>query len=117
MSICRDIEKLQEPFKGFIKCLLFDLNKAGHTFGLFETLRTRRRQLWLFGTGKSKTLRSLHLKGLACDIVHLKNGVWDWSDIEAYKKLGEHISSYPELEWGGNWKWKDWGHVQLKITD
>jgi peptidoglycan L-alanyl-D-glutamate endopeptidase CwlK len=42
-----------------------------------------------------------------------------WSDKEKLKKLGEIVKRKAkelgiEIEWGGDWNWKDYPHYQLK---
>ena len=53
-------------------------------FGISEGLRTEERQKLLFEQGKSQTMNSKHLKGLAVDVYAWKDGKvsWDFLDYE-----------------------------------
>ena len=42
-----------------------------------------------------------------------------WEDVDMLKKLGGYVKSVArdmgiDIEWGGDWKWKDRPHYQLK---
>jgi len=86
-----------------------------------ETLRTDARQQFLFGFGRTwddgrgivthseTALDTWHHYGLAADLVHRNKG-WEapqawWQELgTAAKALG--------LEWGGDWTFRDYPHVQ-----
>lgn len=78
-------------------------------FGISETVRTVKRQEQLVKAGKSKTMKSKHLVGMAVDVV-------PWSpEIEDYTFEKEYFFSIAEafrmaaanydvkLRWGGAW--------------
>lgn len=83
-------------------------------FGVSEGLRTKERQKKLLDEGKTQTLKSKHLDGLAVDVFAYVEGkaVWDYRYyfpiVEAFKKAQERLRAekYPNLEmrWGGCWK-------------
>lgn len=55
-------------------------------------------------TKNTNTLDSKHIKGLAVDIVPLKNGTMWWNAPEpVWKRMGE-IGKSCGLSWGGDWK-------------
>lgn len=76
-------------------------------FGVIEGKRTIERQELLFESGKSQTMASKHLIGLAVDLLAYsgKEASWELEDYfpiadamkEAAKELGAHI------RWGGAW--------------
>lgn len=68
----------------------------------------------------AKAGQSFHNFGIAMDWAFDKDQTReglqpDWSP-EAYKALGEEVAKIPVLEWGGLWQFKDYPHVQLKIS-
>jgi peptidoglycan L-alanyl-D-glutamate endopeptidase CwlK len=56
--------------------------------------------------------QSMHNYGLAVDFVFIVNGKVSW-DEKLYKNIGRWAEK-AGLEWGGNWKFVDMPHVQLK---
>lgn len=89
-------------------------------FGITEGLRTLDTQKLYFENGKSKTMNSKHLKGLAVDIVVFVDGKVTW-DLEHYKTVAAHIKKVAEelkipIVWGGDWKsFIDGPHFELKL--
>jgi len=87
-------------------------------FTVLEGLRSTIRQLELFKSGASKTMKSRHLTGHAVDLGALVSGSvrWDWP---LYYKLAEAMKTASlelliPLEWGGDWEtFKDGPHFQL----
>lgn len=87
-------------------------------FTVLEGLRSTIRQVELFKSGASKTIKSRHLTGHAVDLGALVNGSvrWDWP---LYYKLAEAMKTASlelliPLEWGGDWEtFKDGPHFQL----
>lgn len=84
-----------------------------------ELYRTQDQQQIYYDKGKSKTMRSKHLKRLAIDLnffIKNKNG----KRVLTYKKeniqkLGDYWESLNldgKNEWGGNWSFKDTNHFQ-----
>jgi len=76
------------------------------------TKRLRSEQKALVAQGKSQTMNSKHLTGKAFDMAVLKNGKisWTFADYLPYGKVGKSIG----LVWGGDWKFKDGPHFELK---
>lgn len=87
-------------------------------FTVLEGLRSTIRQVELFKSGASKTMKSRHLTGHAVDLGALVSGSvrWDWP---LYYKLAEAMKTASlelliPLEWGGDWEtFKDGPHFQL----
>ena len=62
--------------------------------------RTPEQQKYLYETGRSKTLNSEHLRGLACDLAIIKDGQVIWSK-EAFEPLGRYWKDELKGIWGG----------------
>ncbi len=87
-------------------------------FGISEGLRTKERQKLLFEQGKSQTMNSKHLKGLAIDVYAWKDGAvsWDFLDYEVINIAFTEASVRLNIPyvWGGSWKtFKDGPHFEL----
>ena len=57
-------------------------------FEITEGLRTAERQRYLVRTGKSRTMKSYHLRGKAMDFVAMPGGKVSW-DLKDYKTIVE----------------------------
>ena len=60
--------------------------------------------------------------GYAIDFVILNGKVLDWDTESKYEAVAKHILETGHkpgimLEWGGNWKLKDYPHIQIKGAD
>jgi peptidoglycan L-alanyl-D-glutamate endopeptidase CwlK len=87
-------------------------------FRIVDGLRTLAEQRENVKKGVSKTMNSRHLTGHAIDFAVLKLGEIDWHDLTGFGVIGQcFLIAEKELkipvDWGGDWKWKDWGHIQL----
>lgn len=136
----RNINCLREPFRGLILKLLGECQKQNISIIITETCRTKKVQEAYYAQGRKSleevnklrreaglpsisekenrqpitwTTESAHMYGVAIDFVPLKNGKADWNDVELFKKVGQ-IAINLGLEWGGNWKVKDYPHIELK---
>lgn len=84
-------------------------------------IRTPQRQAELVAKGASKTLLSKHLiqkdgYGHAIDLAPYPI---DWQNLERFKQVGGLMKRAAkelniEIIWGGDWKWKDYPHYELK---
>lgn len=61
----------------------------------------------------AKAGQSNHNYGLACDLCVFVNGKPDWNNLQNFATIGR-LAKQVGLEWGGDWKFKDRPHVQLK---
>lgn len=106
-------EKQHEFFKMICR-LGFYAEEKGLRICIGELYRTIEKQKELLKIGRTQTLNSLHLKGLAVDFHILKDdGSVDW-DFNKYKILGEYWKQLGG-EWGGDWKTlRDGVHFQYK---
>lgn len=118
MNINKSLDGLKPEFREKIDALISDIEKEGLNIFVFETTRTKERQALLVKKGFSKTMKSKHIEGLACDFVAKKNGKWSWeiSDREVlrtYQRFGE-LARKHGLTWGGDWKnFVDMPHVEM----
>lgn len=92
-------------------------NRVGRDFMIIDGVRTREEQLQHYKSGASKTMRSRHIHGFAVDFMALFMGKGRWEPIH-YKPIGVHFKQAAlelgiPIIWGGDWKWKDWGHIEL----
>ena len=60
--------------------------------------------------------------GYAIDFVILNGKVLDWNTESKYEAVAKHILEVGHklgvnLEWGGNWKFKDYPHIQIAWAD
>jgi len=113
---CADIDSLWSPFRAKVSALLQAMEERGFDPILFEARRSRERQRWLYGCGRTHhlgrkpvtwTLQSRHLVGKAADIIS-RSRLWSWPAFYAALKeeaarLGlETISSEGcHVQWRG----------------
>lgn len=115
----RSLAKMQgvhPALQGLMKAAIID---SPYDFGISEGLRTPETQRILLDAGKSKTLNSKHLKGMAVDIAVYVDGHISW-DFEYYKIVAAHIKRKAallnmDIVWGGDWKsFLDGPHFELR---
>lgn len=88
-------------------------------FIVTEGLRTLERQKELVAKGASQTLNSRHLTGHAVDLAAVVGTEvrWDWPLYDklavAMKQAAKELGI--DIEWGGDWKFRDGPHFQLPI--
>lgn len=107
------LDKNVSPWiKNFIDYVIKSLSKDStfneYTLIIVEVMRTITRQKLLFSQGKSKTLDSNHIKGLAVDICFAKNGICIWNDKLLWSILYGLFLTFIKLNklngrWGGDW--------------
>ena len=113
---CKDVDSLWEPFRRKVERLLERLRERGFDPVVFEAARSRERQEWLHGFGRTHhkgskpvtwTMNSRHLAGKAADIIS-KSRRWNWPEFfKALKgeaaRLG--LVTIPQedchVQWGG----------------
>lgn len=91
-------------------------------FEITEGLRTKERQAYLVKTGKSKTMRSYHLRGKAFDFIAKPNGKvsWNLADYKtivekALKPAAKALGLTDIITYGVYWKTiVDGPHVQIE---
>jgi peptidoglycan L-alanyl-D-glutamate endopeptidase CwlK len=93
-------------------------------FQVVQGKRTPAEQRALYAQGRTKpgpkvtwTMNSRHLGGNAIDYAALVNGKISWNAklypaiAKAFKQAAKELKT--PIIWGGDWKAKDWGHIQL----
>jgi len=91
-------------------------------FEITEGLRTAERQRYLVKTGKSRTMKSYHLRGKAIDFVAMPGGKVSWNlpDYKtivekAFKPAAKKLGLSDKITYGIYWKSiVDGPHVQLE---
>ena len=91
-------------------------------FMIVDGMRTIEEQKINVRKGFSKTMKSKHLEGRAIDFAPIlkgQAGVPDWTNIKAFQTIGALFKKVAKehgvvITWGGDWTWKDWGHVQIE---
>lgn len=104
------IREKQAAFLVMVSKLICFAYGQGITLFALEWYRTPERQKELVAAGKSWTMNSKHIDGLAVDLCILKDGKVSW-DNEDYKPLGEFWEKLGG-RWGGSWKQKDSVHFE-----
>src|SRR5580765_2952635 len=94
------------------------LKASPRDFRIVDGLRTVAAQREKVKKGVSKTMRSRHLTGHAIDFAVLTRGEIDWYDLVGFGVVGHVFQSEAKrlgikINWGGDWRRKDWGHIQL----
>lgn len=104
-------EHQQEFARDFVEllCKAFEL---GYDVRLGELQRPVEMQEIYVKTGRSKTMKGMHLIKCAGDVHFFKNGKLCYP-----KELGDYWESLSPLnQWGGNWKsFKDEPHFQRTV--
>jgi peptidoglycan L-alanyl-D-glutamate endopeptidase CwlK len=81
-------------------------------------MRTHAEQVKLFAEGKTRTMNSRHLHGMAVDLAVLEGGKVTW-EFDAYRKLNDVMQNAAAvlgvpITWGGSWRtFKDGPHFEL----
>jgi hypothetical protein len=111
-----DINLLWLPFREKVALLLEAMRRRGYDPVIFESLRTEKRQAWLYGYGRTHhkgrkpvtfTLKSRHLPGKAADIIS-KSKLWNHPAFfdalkDEAKRLGLETLDFEgcHVQWGG----------------
>lgn len=115
----RSLAKMQgvhPALQGLMKAALPD---SPYDFGITEGLRSPETQRLYVENGKSRTMSSKHLSGMAVDIVVYVDGHITW-DFEYYREVAAHIKKTAtrlnmDIVWGGDWKsFLDGPHFELR---
>lgn len=90
-------------------------------FVVIEGMRTKERQVKLVAAGASRTMNSRHLTGHAVDLAAFVDGQirWDWPLYDkisyAMKEAADDLGV--QISWGGDWKWRDGPHYELRWSE
>lgn len=121
VPVCRELSACAPKFRLAVDRTLYAMRAEGFDPVVAETLRTRERQAFLYGFGRTyddgrgivtkaaTAALSWHGYGLAADIISRASG---WNARPAFwEALGLHALAHG-LTWGGTWKARDLPHVQ-----
>jgi hypothetical protein len=100
------------------------LELSSQDFQIVQGNRTQAEQNSLYEQGRTKpgkvvtwTRKSNHIGGSALDFAAWVDGKVSW-DAKLYPKIGDAFKQASlelgiGINWGGNWRTKDWGHIEL----
>lgn len=114
------------PF--LVECVYRAIETTAQDFAVFEGLRDETTQAAYVARGVSKTMHSKHLLqpdgfAHAVDLVPFVRGRIDWCDDEKWRyepirhamfRAAEQLGGGYELRWGGDWRWFDGPHFELR---
>lgn len=105
----------QATFLDHLCLMIAHAKSLGFTVTSGELYRTPEQQQIYVQTGRSKTLKSYHLKRLAGDFNFFKDGQLVY-DKEALQPIGDYWESLDQKNsWGGNWNsFKDLPHFERR---
>lgn len=110
------LRERQAAFQAAMADIIIWCECNGTPIVITELYRTKERQAELVKAGKSKTMNSYHLKGLAFDFVFLddlSDGDVD-AEFSQYQEVGVEWESLGGT-WGGWWKsFPDPGHCEWR---
>ena len=119
-GVDRDWSKLDQGFAQVVLRLMAVMQDRGYNLVLVEGYRSPERQEELASSGRNVTHarggQSKHQYGLAVDLAPMRDGHIVLSEqdpwaLGAYQAMGEEAAKLG-LTWGGNWSFKDYGHVE-----
>ncbi len=114
--------KVQPVFANFLIEAKKHYQEKGVDIRIICGTRTYAEQDALYAQGRTKPGKivtkarggqSNHNFGIAVDVGLFKDGQY-LGTHPLYKDLGKIVAKFPELEWGGNWKFVDEPHVQYR---
>ena len=123
----KNIETLQPAVRSvFTNCLVAlkkHFQERGIAVRYISGTRTYAQQDALYAQGRTKPGpivtkarggESNHNFGIAVDVgLFLPDGRY-LGESSYYKEIGQIVAIYPQLEWGGNWKFVDEPHIQWR---
>ena len=124
-SASRDWQLLESNFRQLLlRTYKIMEEKHGYSMVLIEGYRTPERQNILASLGphvtRARAFQSYHQHGRAADSAFMRNGKIVISErdpwaMKGYQQFGE-VAESVGLTWGGRWKLKDFGHVELRLS-
>lgn len=114
----RSIDRMAGVHPDLVKVVKRAIELTPVDFGITEGRRTLETQKKYVASGKSKTMNSRHLHGLAVDVVAYPKDKDTWNMkyykmiAEAFKTAGKELGV--PVVWGGDWvSFKDGVHFEL----
>jgi len=104
----RSLSRLQGVDKRLVDVVKRAIEITEVDFGVTEGLRTKERQEQLVAEGKSQTMNSKHLRGMAVDVVAYVDGKVTWDKdyyhtiAKAFKQAAKELNV--SIRWGGDFK-------------
>ena len=134
----RSLDTMAGVNPNLVKVIKEAITTSPFDFLITQGLRTAKYQNELYQQGRTKrglkvTNADGYIKksnhqmkvdgyGYAIDFVILNGKVLDWDTESKYQAVAKHILEVGHklgvnLEWGGNWKFKDYPHIQIAGAD
>ena len=134
----RSLDTMAGVNQNLVKVIKEAIATSPFDFMIVQGLRTAKYQNELYQQGRTKrglkvTNADGYIKksnhqmktdgyGYAIDFVILNGKVLDWDTESKYEAVAKHILETGHklgvnLEWGGNWKFKDYPHIQIAGAD
>jgi len=126
LLLFRNVDLCEYPFRSLALELCNEASAQGLPFKVWETYRATTTQRAYYAKGRtepgSKITNarpgfSAHEWGFAVDLVLDLPGINPWdtsvSMMGYWQRLGE-LAKAKGLQWGGDWRFKDYPHIQLK---
>ena len=134
----RSLDTMAGVNQNLVKVIKEAIATSPFDFMVTQGLRTAKYQNELYQQGRTKrglkvTNADGYIKksnhqmktdgyGYAIDFVILNGKVLDWDTESKYEAVAKHILDTGHklgvnLEWGGNWKFKDYPHIQIAGAD
>ena len=134
----RSLDTMAGVNQNLVKVIKEAIATSPFDFMVTQGLRTAKYQNELYQQGRTKrglkvTNADGYIKksnhqmkvdgyGYAIDFVILNGKVLDWDTESKYQAVAKHILEVGHkldvnLEWGGNWEFKDYPHIQIAGAD
>ena len=134
----RSLNTMAGVNQNLVKVIKAAINDSPYDFMITQGLRTAKYQNELYQQGRTKkglkvTNADGYIKksnhqmkvdgfGYAIDFVVLNGKGLDWETEAKYEAVAKHILEVGHklgvnLEWGGDWKFKDYPHIQMAGAD
>lgn len=120
----RSLEKLEGVHPELVSVIKLAITLTPVDFVVVQGVRTQAEQDALYARGRTApgqivtwTRKSRHIGGAAVDLAAWVDGKASWQ-TKHYQGLAKAVKQAAmqltvPIEWGGDWKRKDWGHFEL----
>lgn len=105
----KSLSKLEGVDPRLVKVIKRAIEVTEVDFTITEGLRTKATQALYVKQGKSQTMNSKHLEGLAVDLAAWVNGTINWN-FDYYFKIADAVRKASielgiQVKWGGAWRY------------